>query len=126
MTQKPRSYLFTDPEEITMDSLNETGFIHNAQFITQPGSSVATSLSSEEAGDKKVALLKVVEVIRSVLKSVCTAGAKAKIRADTDHTANDETISLAGAGARGDRRAVADGSNQQGHSHMGGLFSCPF
>ncbi len=35
------------------------GATRDAMFITQPGSTVATSLSADEAGDKKVALIKV-------------------------------------------------------------------
>jgi hypothetical protein len=35
------------------------GATRDAMFVTQPGSTVATSLSADEAGDKKVALIKV-------------------------------------------------------------------
>ena len=66
-----KHFLLAEPEEIGINDLDDTGVLHDAQFITQPGSSVATSLSSEEAGDKKVALLKVAEITRSALK-VCT------------------------------------------------------
>jgi hypothetical protein len=57
----------TVPEAVDMTSATHSDAMtsslpqHDPMYITQPGSTVATSLSKEEAGQKMVAMLEVSE-----------------------------------------------------------------
>lgn len=67
----PDFHFHADPELVANEqALNETNATgYDDQYIAQLGSTVATSLSVEEAGDKHVAILKVLLIRARISRS---------------------------------------------------------